>query len=289
MTSFPFAASLRALSAPRTFLRPYHTTTPLLFPNYNPRQKLLSPPPPPRAAAATTSIRHSSSSSWLLSALPNLLPSSAAKTTLRARRMLPYPPSQIYTLIADIDSYSAFLPHCTASQVTAWTTPPTTTSSNTSRLPALADLTVGWGPLTQSYTSQVYCVPGSIVEAVSGAHASTTIPATTLAQFGYPLASSRQKAMGGVFESLVTRWTVQAVPAAASPNLPGGGQAAGAEEGKGDWTEVSLSVQFQFSNPVLGLAMGQVGEDKVDEMVQAFEDRARALYGTGKTRRNHIV
>ncbi|KAK4137995.1 hypothetical protein BT67DRAFT_439217 [Trichocladium antarcticum] len=222
------------------------------------------------------------SSTWLLSALSNLSPSSTAPPqTLHARRTLPYPPAQIYTLIADIDSYHHFLPHCAHSRVTRWTQPPPTTTTTTTtttngpeqpptpRRPALADLTVGWGPFTQTYTSRVYCVPGQVVEAVSGA-ATTTIPAAALQAAGYGEADTagQGKAMEGIFESLVTRWTVQ--PAAAATT------AAGVEAG---WTEVALSVTFRFANPALGLAVGQMADEKADEMVAAFEGRARALYG----------
>jgi coenzyme Q-binding protein COQ10 len=81
--------------------------------------------------------------------------------------------------------------------------------------------------------------------------------------------------MEGIFESLDTRWTVRPVKAAASSAAAGGG---------GEWTEVTLSVTFQFANPALGFAVGQLADDKVTEMVEAFEGRARALYGNGNGR-----
>jgi coenzyme Q-binding protein COQ10 len=253
-------------------------------------------------------------SSWLFSALPSLnLPfptpgnGAPAPKTLRARRLLPYPPAQLYAIIADIDAYAAFLPHCTLSRVTRWTSTPTPTPESTTpaesiaaatpaagdhrgthpdtsgrRHPALADLTVGWGPFTQTYTSRVYCVPGSVVEAVSG-RAETSIPASTLRALGYDETPSnvdrgaarykeaQDKEMeGGIFESLVTRWTVQAASPAVAP---------GTRMAAGEWTEVTLSVTFQFANPALGFAVGQLADDKVGEMVEAFEGRARQLYG----------
>ncbi|AEO62533.1 uncharacterized protein THITE_2106801 [Thermothielavioides terrestris NRRL 8126] len=274
-------------------------------------QHLTGPPPAARSLTTTTSL--SSGSSWLLSALPSFIPNPShppPPKTLRARRLLPYAPSQIYTLIADIDSYSRFLPHCTHSRVTRWTTPPQPTPSppppppnsptpspahaattTTVRHPALADLTIGWGPFTQTYTSRVYCVPASVVEAVSGA-AETSIPAAVLRAAGYDVPQPQQQQQqqqqqrgaqgtcaghggsrdgetgaGGIFESLVTRWTV--TPAAGPP---------GGESEKG-WTEVALSVTFRFANPALGFAVGQVADEKVGEMVEAFEGRARELFG----------
>ncbi|KXX83173.1 Coenzyme Q-binding protein COQ10, mitochondrial [Madurella mycetomatis] len=240
-----------------------------------PGGRLLHPAPPTPAARLI-------STSWLLSALPNLSPTGGQQPpppkTLRARRTLPYPAAQIYTLIADIDSYSAFLPHCTHSQVTSWTTTAAGAgaggASSPQRHPAQADLTVGWGPFTQTYTSRVYCVPGEVVEAVSG-DAEPSLDGGVLRRAGYQVdggAAGRgpKTADGGIFKSLVTRWTVK--PVAGRANAGGGGEG-------GESTEVTLSVTFQFANPALGFAVGQVADDKVDEMVEAFEERARRLYG----------
>ncbi|KAK3685416.1 dehydrase and lipid transport-domain-containing protein [Podospora appendiculata] len=247
---------------------------------------------PSKPTPATTPRRHSSS--WLLSALPNLSSGPSAPQTIHARRTLPYPPSQIYSLIANIDSYSSFLPHCASSTVTGWTSPPpahshqpldaSSSNNNNKRWPARADLTVGWGPFTESYTSRVYCVPGSIVEAVSGA-ARTSIPASTLSHVGYNLAAEGAVRPGeGLFESLVTRWTVQPVAATTRPTLSVSSNAlAGIDKTEESWTEVELVVRFQFANPLLGHAVGQLAKEKVDAIVQAFEDRARTMYGRRKS------
>ena len=102
-----------------------------------------------------------------------------------------------------------------------------------------------------------------MVEAVSGS-AATSIAPGLLRAAGYGdvldgAVAGGQKMEGGIFESLVTRWTVQ-------PAASGG-------------SEVTLSVAFQFANPALGFAVGQLADEKVDEMVAAFEARARELYG----------
>jgi coenzyme Q-binding protein COQ10 len=120
----------------------------------------------------------------------------------------------------------------------------------------------------------VYCVPGQVVEAVSGGSAETSIPRETLLAVGYSEADldlDKRVMEGGIFESLVTRWTVK-------PVVRQGNNVGGRAEGD-EWTEVTLSVTFRFANPALGLAVGQVADDKVDEMVEAFEGRARELYG----------
>ncbi|KAL2148812.1 hypothetical protein VTH82DRAFT_1959 [Thermothelomyces myriococcoides] len=251
---------VRHISAARiTFPSPH----PLQLPSALLRSQVLlqnsssSPLKPAVAGTGTTitTIRHVSTTAprlWLLSSLPNLVPGTSNSSgrpppkTIRARRLLPYTPAQVYTLIADIDSY-----------------------------PALADLTVGWGPFTQTYTSRVYCVPGEVVEAVSGS-ADTSIPREVLRSVGYEVGEGggRPPRMEGIFESLVTRWTVKpaADPAVAKRGTEGEGTPA-------SWTEVTLTVTFQFANPALGFAVGQVADEMVDEMVQAFEGRARQLYG----------
>lgn len=311
-----------------TRLASAHLTAPLQRTAFSPAQsQAVCVPPPlllpllprhhghyPRTSRYPTTIpsNRRPSSTWLLSALSNLHSAATGNNnnntnnnnnkpppkTLRARRTLPYPPWQVYALIADIDAYARFLPHCTHSRVTHWTRPSTTSfatgqggqqEQQPRRYPAQADLTIGWGPFTQTYTSRVYCVPGSVVEAVSGA-GQTTIPRETLRRVGYEdddeivgadgrkttAMMMKKVGEGGIFESLTTRWTVRPVAAAAGRgNGLGGGGGAGEEE----WTEVALSVTFQFANPALGFAVSQLADDKVDEMVAAFEGRARELYG----------
>ena len=155
---------------------------------------------------------------------------------------------------------------------------------NVKKWPSRGDLTVGWGPFTESYSSRVYCVPddGSglgIVEAVSG-NASTTIPSSVLQKFGYQSPSDTEEMEGSsLFESLVTRWTVRSVPAPGGIKI-GGGLKSSSQGGEQEllWTEVALSVRFKFANPVLGIAVGQLAGQKVDEMVEAFEERARRTW-----------
>ncbi|KAK6848879.1 polyketide cyclase/dehydrase and lipid transporter [Apiospora arundinis] len=115
--------------------------------------------------------------------------------TLTARRTLPYASDRLYKLIADIDSYPRFLPYCTSARVTHWTnpsspapsTPPSSPQENTAeaqrRWPTQADLTAGWGGIEETYTSRVFCVPGKIVEAISG-EAGPEIPAADLERLG---------------------------------------------------------------------------------------------------------
>ncbi|EGO61440.1 hypothetical protein NEUTE1DRAFT_35847 [Neurospora tetrasperma FGSC 2508] len=264
----PRTSIVRSLSSLTTTTTTSNTTS-----SHHPHQRRISSPPTPVTTTTTTRPY----SSWLLSAVSSAASAlnngspgggggnnSAPETVLRARRILPYPSAHLYNLIADVSSYSQFLPHCSRS-----------VTKTKTKWPARGDLTVGWGPFTESYSSRVYCVPDDgqgvgIVEAVSG-NASTNIPATVLQQFGYQSSpSDTTEKMEGLFESLVTRWTVRNVPA---PKKSQGGEGAG-----DNWTEVALSVRFKFASPALGFAVGQLAGQKVDEMVAAFEERARRTW-----------
>ncbi len=60
------------------------------------------------------------------------------------RRIVPYAPEQMFDLVADVGRYSEFLPWCAASRVRTRT-----------QTELLADLTIGFGPFRESFTSRV--------------------------------------------------------------------------------------------------------------------------------------
>lgn len=62
-------------------------------------------------------------------------------------RHVPHLPQRMYELVGDLESYPRFIPNCVAMVVT-----PDRASPATVRL---ARMTIGFGPLTQSYTSRV--------------------------------------------------------------------------------------------------------------------------------------
>lgn len=116
------------------------------------------------------------------------LPGSGSVSTqhLSATRVLPYALPPVYKLIADVDSYSSFLPYCSSSPVTRWSEP----DAQGQRWPIEADLHVGWGGFDEVFSSRLRCVPDQSVEAVSG---------------------GGDKDASAVFKSLVTRWSVRAL------------------------------------------------------------------------------
>ena len=60
------------------------------------------------------------------------------------KRTLPYSPEQMYDLVADVDRYPEFLPWCTGARVRTRT-----------ETELVADLTIGFGPFRESFTSRV--------------------------------------------------------------------------------------------------------------------------------------
>lgn len=215
----------------------------------------LSPPPPHRAPP------HAQQRARRFFSLPGGITPPARPAHLTASRRLPYPAEALYDIIADVDAYASFLPYCQRSRVTHWRDSATPDGGRT-RSPAAGDLTVGWGPVTESYTSRLYCLPGRVVEAVSGKGApSIHLPHGDDAH-GRPLPRPTD---GGLFESLVTRWTVTPSPASS---------------GGGSWADVELSIRYQFANPMYQLATGSVADEVAGLMVGAFEKRARELLGS---------
>ncbi|KAI0120064.1 hypothetical protein GGR51DRAFT_496153 [Nemania sp. FL0031] len=218
--------------------------------------------------------------------LTSLLSSSAlpAPQTLTASRRLPYNHAALYSLIADINSYSAFLPYCSASRVTAWTPRPDPEFGR--RWPTRADLTAGWGGLEQTYTSRVFCVPGTVVEALSGEGARSGIAPEVLARHGLGEGTTSTARGGdgevrgggggggeGVFKTLVTRWTV-------TPVKPGTAAAADTRTGSTtEWSDVDLNIRFQFANPLYGAVSSAVADKVAPVMIEAFVERAKKVLG----------
>jgi coenzyme Q-binding protein COQ10 len=64
------------------------------------------------------------------------------------REILPYRPHQLFDLVADVEKYPQFLPWCVAARV----------RSRTDKQ-VLADLTIGYGPFRESFTSRVTLSP----------------------------------------------------------------------------------------------------------------------------------
>jgi coenzyme Q-binding protein COQ10 len=189
--------------------------------------------------------------------LPNIfspIASPAEVQTLSACRTLPYPSEPIYSIIADVPSYSAFLPYCQQSTVTRWSKPDPTYNR---RWPSQGILTTGFGNLTESFTSLVYCVPGKIVESVGGT-TETSLSSDQIAHHLDEIEAQAEKRIenegtDGLLTHLRSKWSVEKVGA--------------------DSTQVTLALEFAFANPLYAAMSAGVAPKVAEHMIQAFEDR----------------
>ncbi|KAG0645230.1 Coenzyme Q-binding [Hyphodiscus hymeniophilus] len=194
------------------------------------------------------------------------LPGTEAQS-LSTTRILPYNSNSLYKIIADVDSYSTFIPYCVSSKVTKWSAP----DSTQKRWPSEADLKVGWGGYEETFTSRLYCVPGSIVEALGG-EAVTTIPHSQLAHHKETLGGEAKA--NSIFRSIRARWAVKPFHYKPPTGRP---QTDKTELPAMERTEVHLSLDFQFSNPIYAALSKAVAPKIAGIMIEAFEVRARKL------------
>lgn len=223
-------------------------------------------------SSKTLDLQHTTKRSFGLPSLSSFLPSSpnngngnsSPKRVLTATRTLPYTPALLFKVISSVESYSQFLPFLNESTVTA--------RDPVTGYPTQAFLTVGYGPLSETFTSRVDCDPATwTVEARSGAKYGNGKPdggsgggaASGLSSF-FPGASE------GIFEYLSTRWEL--VPVAG----------AGAEAAGGPQTKVHLEVRFEFRNQLHATVMGAVEGQMASLMIEAFEKRIRESHTRGQ-------
>ncbi|KAJ5487607.1 hypothetical protein N7530_001907 [Penicillium desertorum] len=199
--------------------------------------------------------------------LSSFLPSSnnnnnnSPHRVLTATRSLPYNPALLYKVISSVEAYSQFLPFLTASTVTA--------RDPETGYPTQAFLTVGYGPLSETFTSRVICdVEKLTVEAKSGANYGKEV------QDGQADKSSSSGLSGffpgateGLFEYLTTRWELVPV----SPGAQGG-----------PLTKVNLEVRFEFRSQMHATLMSAVEGQMAGVMIEAFEKRIREVEGKGQ-------
>ncbi|QRW16521.1 polyketide cyclase/dehydrase and lipid transport domain-containing protein [Rhizoctonia solani] len=179
-------------------------------------------------------------------------------TQFHTRKILPYTQRQLYSLVADVNSYHFFLPFCTNSRVL--TSPPPGGFNTNEPYEVQAELEVGFMGMKESYVSLVRCRPWEMVQAVA---ASST-----------PL-----------FKHLETTWRFQ--PASASSPHPTNAtsppSSTDIESGpnKGP-TLLSIDLDYQFLNPLHAVVSKAAFERVSGMMVEAFERRCLEVYGKGK-------
>jgi coenzyme Q-binding protein COQ10 len=143
-------------------------------------------------------------------------------STHAEKRILPYTPEQLFTLVAEVERYPEFLPWCLAARIRRrdgdvfW-----------------ADLVIGFKMVRERFTSKVTLSP--LVRRIDVAYTE------------------------GPFKYLNNHWTFNPQP---------GGQC-----------EIDFFVDFEFKNRMLQSLMHVLFDEAVKRMVNAFEARAKALYG----------
>lgn len=136
------------------------------------------------------------------------------------RRLIAYRPEQLFDLVADVGKYPQFLPWCAGARI-----------RSRSETELLADLTIGFGPFRESFTSRV------------------ALQRTELIRVRYE---------NGPFRYLNNHWRFL-------------------EDPRG--CQVDFYVDFEFRSRILQSAIGVVFHEAVRRMVNAFEKRARDMYG----------
>ncbi|KAK4997811.1 Coenzyme Q-binding protein coq10, mitochondrial [Elasticomyces elasticus] len=195
--------------------------------------------------------------------------------SLTATRTLPYSSSTIYAVISDIASYSSFIPYCHSSTVTKHSSP----DKDGNVWPEEAALVVGWENISEKFTSRVYCVPGKIVEAVSG-QTQTTLRGDDIAHHSPSSspASSSEESNSPILTHLLTRWTLRQFPYKPGP-ISADAHPLDAESPlpPRDQTDVNLAIEYQFANPVYAAMSAAVAPKVAGLMIEAFEKRVRAI------------
>lgn len=208
-------------------------------------------------------------------------PFNSQTQTLTATRTLQYPHKAIFDIISDVSSYSAFLPYCAGSSVTKTSSPHPSTNKT---YPEEGKLVIGFnGDVSEQFWSRVYCVPDTVVEAVSGA-SETTLSADQIAHHSPRPAQSEDKTRNAaVLSHLLTRWTLRPFPykpppaSATHPATTHKNHEETSEIPGQEKTEVHLHLEYAFANPMYG-ALSQAAAPKVAEkMIEAFEKRVKAV------------
>ncbi|KAH9947223.1 dehydrase and lipid transport-domain-containing protein [Amylocystis lapponica] len=190
--------------------------------------------------------------------------------TYHERKILPYKPSQLYSVVSDVTSYPQFIPFCTSARILG-----SSPSASSSSVPAVrpnnmqVEMTVGFLSFKESYISQVSCRPNESVEVV----ASSSTP---------------------LFKALNTVWRFQPAspqsphssskpPLSVAPATPPPSSSAERETQADDGpTLVTLDLAFSFASPVHAAVSATFFGQVSKMMVKAFEERCLAIYGPGK-------
>ncbi|KAF9226516.1 hypothetical protein BS17DRAFT_697344 [Gyrodon lividus] len=179
--------------------------------------------------------------------------------TYHERKIFPYRRSDLYKIVADVASYPAFVPHCTASRILERKT----CQGGVTVMDA--ELTVDFLAFKESYVSKVTCKPLESVGAV--ASSSTPLFKTLTTVWRFQPASSNSPDMGPPRHSHSSERSSVGITSRTSP-----------DSGP---TLVTLDLAFAFANPVYAAVSATFFGQVSKLMVKAFEERCMAIYGPG--------
>jgi coenzyme Q-binding protein COQ10 len=147
--------------------------------------------------------------------------------TFHTVRSVPYSPAAMMDLVADVERYPEFLPFCERLTVLART-------ATGVGLPAIkARMDVGYGPLSESFTTEVVIDRGH-----------NRIDVTNIS---------------GPFRVLENVWTFRPTPSGC---------------------DVDFRIRYEFRSFALQLLLGSMFDHVFRRFAEAFEARARTVYGT---------
>jgi coenzyme Q-binding protein COQ10 len=185
-------------------------------------------------------------------------------------------------VISDVGAYSQFVPFCQGSIVTKHSSP---TAKDGKSYPEEAKLLIGFNnDISEEFTSRVYCVPGKIVEAVSGNTLSALEGSAEVAHHSArPSPDQDPSRRSTAMAHLRTRWTLSPYPYKPPPadaidaatyqkNVHESGDARSQDK-----TQVHLDIEFSFANPLYAALSKAAAPRVADKMIEAFEKRVRAV------------
>jgi coenzyme Q-binding protein COQ10 len=149
--------------------------------------------------------------------------------TFSTTRRVPFTPRQMFDLVADVEKYPRFLPLCEQLVVRK-------REQAGDRDVLIADMTVGYKAIRETFTSRVLLDPESL-----------TVEAGSVPE--YP---------SGPFRRIENRWTFEAAP---------GG------------CDVGFYISYDFKSLMLQALVGGLFDRVFRRYTQAFEERARSIYG----------
>ncbi|GAA5959107.1 hypothetical protein JCM3765_006344 [Sporobolomyces pararoseus] len=168
-------------------------------------------------------------------------------------KVMPYTPKELYTVIADVDSYHQFLPFTSSSKVLSASQLSNSQSSTSTNLAEK-----GWLRADEGQKGQKWVMDAELRIGAMGfdegyvSRVEMEIPRTVKA-------TAKDTSM---FRHLVNVWTFTPLSSSSRPQ-----------------TQVDLSLEYAFTSPLHAAAISTVWDKVSALMVQKFEERVAQVHG----------